>query len=200
MEISYSIRDDLQPEEAGYTSEEWPSRPEPTIGPGQIWIVEQASGATLSALHRNALGRANVVLYDRALAPMVARVLPIGTYAEPLPVDRDAGGPAIAPRAWRFATEGWSVVQLVEARGGWRRRLPEAADAILRRDGGGNLPFQAITTTGAKRSRRCAGRLRDLAVLADEFDDDDFLTLILGPLVVRHPAPGDAFTANGLAG
>ena len=204
MEISYPAGDEVLSDAAEVISEERHSRLEPTIGPGQIWVIEQASPAALTALHRDALDRANVVLYDRALAPLVARVLPIGTYAEPLPADETAGdgaaNSAISPRALQFAADGWSVVQLVPAHGDWRRRLRGVATTASRRNGGANLPLHAITTTAADRHRRWDGCLRDLAVFVDEFADDDFLTLIVGPLVSRHPSRGDAFTANGLAG
>ena len=55
------------------------------------------------------------MLYDRALAPLVAQLLPIGAYAEPLSAPTMAAGPAVAPRALDFAAEGWSVGQLVAA-------------------------------------------------------------------------------------
>ena len=44
------------------------------------------------------------------------------------------------------------------------------------------------------------GCLRNSFDLIDEFGDDDPLTLVFGPLVIRYPAPAYAFAANGLAG
>src|SRR5262245_1427281 len=55
-----------------------------TVHPGQIWLIEQDPARPLSLADRDALRNANVVIYDRALEPLVAQVLPIGRYAEPL--------------------------------------------------------------------------------------------------------------------
>lgn len=199
MEILGSLGSgDVLPEPSGDTGEERQWGPELALEPGQIWLVE-SFGSSLSPLHRDALGRANVVLYDRALAPLVARVLPIGTYAEPLPFT-GAAGSAISPRAFQFAADGWSVVQLVEACGGWRRQLRDAARTLTGPNGRFDLPLRAIAATAADRYRRRDGCLRDLAGVVAELGDDELLTAIVGPLGVRYPAQGHAFTANGLAG
>ncbi len=174
-------------------------RNEPMIQPGQIWLVQHSSATSLSALDRAALTGANVVLYDRLLAPLVARVLPIGSYAEPLPRN-GAVASAISPRALQFAAEGWSVVQLVEARPGWRERLQTAPEVLVPPGGADDLPVLAIAKTGADRSPKGDACWRRLPELVGEFGDDDPPTLIFGPLPVRHPAQTRAFTANGLAG
>ena len=85
---------------------------QPAVVPGQVWIIEQASAPALSPLACNALTTANVVLYPRRLAALVAEALPNGTYAEPLSGEAEARG-AVAARALAFARDGWSVVQLV---------------------------------------------------------------------------------------
>lgn len=137
---------DCEPAEQG--------RPEPAIGPGQIWLLECAAGK-LSAFHGTVLRRANVVLYEPALGAALAEALPIGVYAEKLTASA-AAGPAIAPRARQFAADGWSVLLLVE-----RRTAPElGADALL---------SLAYAPPGAPRG-------------------------------LHQPAPGQLFTANGLAG
>jgi siroheme synthase len=174
--------------------------PPPAIRPGQIWLIEQPSATAVFPLDRGALTSADVVIYDRALAPLVARFLPIGTYAEPLPLNAQAAGSAISPRALQFAAEGWSVVQLVDARPGRRKRLHDAVAALLPLSRGGDLPVLAIAKTPADRHRRWDGCLRNSSDLIDEFGDEDPLTLVFGPLVIRYPAPAYAFAANGLAG
>jgi len=93
-------------------SDEWVVDRLPTVLPGQICVIEHDPAAALSASDRDALAAANVVLYDRALGPLVADILPLGGYAEPLP---NAAGPALSPRGLELATQGWSVVQLVAA-------------------------------------------------------------------------------------
>jgi hypothetical protein len=79
--------------------------------PGQVWLIEHDPETALSAIDRDALAEANVVLYDRALAPLLSEILPLGGYAEPLPL----AGAILSPRARDLAAEGWSVVQLVAA-------------------------------------------------------------------------------------
>ena len=170
---------------------------EPAIKPGQIWLIEQSSATTLFPLDRGALTRADVVIYDRALAPLVARFLPIGAYAEPLSLQ--AAGSAISRRALQFAAEGWSVVQLVEARPGRRQRLRDAVGALTPLSGGDDLPLLAIAKAAGPH-RQWDECLRNSSDLIDEFGDDDPLTFVFGPLFFRYPARAHAFAANGLAG
>src|SRR5205823_7060799 len=91
----------------------------------------------LSELDRDALTSANVVIYDRALAGVVADVLPLGGYAEPLSFSCQAAGRALSPRALQFAADGWSVVQPVEASPCWRERLHHASSELSRVNDGG---------------------------------------------------------------
>jgi hypothetical protein len=51
-----------------------------TIEAGQIWLIEQKPTTGLCPLDRGAATGANVVFYDRALAQLIAAVLPIGSY------------------------------------------------------------------------------------------------------------------------
>jgi hypothetical protein len=164
----------------------------PVIEPGQLWLIEQDAASALSPSDRCVLTAANVVLYDRALEAHVAAILPLGAYAEPLSAAPSAA--AISPRAIQFAADGWSVVQLVEARGGRRARLQHAAAALAPRSTGA-LPVQVI----ADGDRRDAC-LPTLAAVAGEFAAAAPLTLVFGPLALRAPASLPAFTANGLAG
>ena len=48
------------------------TRQSPAVLPGQVWVIEHDSDAALSSVDRDALTSANVVLYDRALAPLLA--------------------------------------------------------------------------------------------------------------------------------
>src|SRR3954452_7102822 len=120
--------------------ENQPSPHLPSVDPGQIWLIEHDPATALGALDRAVLTHANVVLYDRALAPLVAQVLPICAYAEPLAAAMVAAGPAVTPRALDFAAEGWSVVQLVAAGPAWRGRLGARAPGPLRAGPAGALP------------------------------------------------------------
>jgi hypothetical protein len=101
-----------------------PSTPQsPAVLPGQVWVIEHDSDAALSSVNRDALTSANVVLYDRALAPLLAEILPLGGYAEPLSFT----GATCARRALDLAAQGWSVVQLVTANSGQPARCHAVA-------------------------------------------------------------------------
>jgi hypothetical protein len=170
----------------------------PAVGPGEIWLVEQAADADLVPLDRDAVASANVILYDRALEALVAEILPLGIYAEPLPSGEPGTQSAISPRALRFATDGWRVVQIVEARPGWREQVNHEA-AGLAPSCDGELPVVVIAKANGNGHRHAA-YASNLPALVDAFSHDYMLTLIFGPLAARDPVPGQAFTANGLAG
>ena len=177
-----------------------PSGHPPTVEPGQIWLIEQAPDSALSALDGDALTHANVVIYDRALASLVAEILPIAGYAEPASITGPATGAAISPRAIELAGEGWSVVRLVEASPGQRQRMHILPPALARANGVGDPPVQVIAKTGDGRYRVIDVGVDELAELIAEFGEDELLTLVFGPVVIRSAAQAHAFTANGLAG
>jgi len=174
--------------------------PLPSVDPGQIWLIEHDPAIALGALDRAVLTHANVVLYDRALAPLVAQLLPIGAYAEPLPTTVPLAGPAIAARALEFAIGGWSVVQLVAAGPAWRARLPVLPPALIRAHRGGALSVRVIVKRAGGRHHEWDASLDDIAELVRGSGDDELLTLAFGPFVARQAAQAHAFTANGLAG
>ena len=171
-----------------------------TMKPGQIWLIEHASATALFPCDHHALTGADVVIYDRSLAPVVASVLPIGAYAEPLSPDAPAAGPAISPRALGFAADGWSVAQLVETCAGRCARLRLASEALMSLGCASDLPVLVIAKTTPDRHQARDACLRTLPGLADEFAGHDLMTLIFGPLIARYPAHSYAFAANGLAG
>jgi hypothetical protein len=172
----------------------------PNILPGQIWVIEHDPAAPLCRLDSAAIGQANVVLYDRALAPLIAQVLPVGAYAEPLSGMAPAAGPAIVPRALDFATEGWSVVQLVSATPAWRARLAIAPSGLTTAQRSGALPARVLIKTAGERHREIEASLGDVADLIRETGVDERLSIVFGPLVAHQPMQARAFTANGLAG
>ena len=166
------------------------------IGPGQIRLAEHRSGRPLAACDRDALTAANVVLYPRTLAPLVASLLPVGAYAEP------ASETGLSSRAVDFAGEGWSVVQLVEPGpdfGDRLRRFSHGLDELARI---GDLPVQIVVKSAMGRNRELDASVRSAGALLGEVARKGLLTLVFGPLPLRFSAPGPAyvFTANGLAG
>jgi siroheme synthase len=171
-----------------------------TVKPGQIWLIEHVSARALFPFDRAVLTGADVVIYDRALAPVIASVLPLGAYAEPMPLDALHAGPAISSRALGFAVDGWSVAQLVETHADRRSRLRLTSDALVSLGCPSDLPVLVIAKGSLFRRRVRDTCLRTLHGSAEDFADDDLLTLAFGPLVGRYPRPCHAFAANGLAG
>ena len=168
-----------------------------TVKPGQVWLIEHVSATALFPVDLAVLTNADVVIYDRALAPVVASVLPLGAYAEPLPLDAPPAGLAISARSLGFAVDGWSVAQLVERLADRPSRLRLASEALVSLGCPGDLPVQVVTKRTPYQHRERNACLRTLHGLADDFVDNDLLTLAFGPLVVRYPRPCHAFTANG---
>jgi hypothetical protein len=169
------------------------SPPLPTLGPCQLWVIEQAPAIAFFELDRDALTRANVVIYDRPLARMVAELLPLGGYAEPLSFSCHAAGRALSPRALQFAADGWSVVQLVERSFCWRERLHQAPSELPRVGHGRCARVRMIAKQGSER-------YRELGADLDAADQDHPMTVIFGPIAARGTAQLYPFTANGLAG
>src|SRR5919112_3725632 len=110
------------------------------VRPGEIWIIEQSPETGFASFDRDALNVANVVLYDRVLASLVADNLPLGTYAEPLSPVLQKAESVISPRAQRFAQEGWSVVQIVAAQSGWRERACDSVERLSAMREHGEIP------------------------------------------------------------
>ena len=180
-----------------------PQTPVPQLAnilPGQIWVIEHDPAEPLCRLDSAAIGQANVVLYDRALAPLIAQVLQVGAYAEPLSGMAPAAGPAIVPRALDFASEGWSVVQLVSATPAWRARLAIAPSGLSWQQRNDALAARVLVKTALERHREVEVSLGDLADLIRETGADARLSIVFGPLVAHPPMQAHAFTANGLAG
>lgn len=73
--------------------------------PGQIWLIETPVTNSLSALDKGVLGRADVVLYDCALAPLIADAPLTSGYAEPLSAEVEEDAPAISTRALKLASD-----------------------------------------------------------------------------------------------
>src|SRR5712691_6673119 len=58
----------------------------PAAGPGRLYLIERCGGEVgLTSAEQAALVSANIIVYERSLAALVAAVLPLGAYAEPAP-------------------------------------------------------------------------------------------------------------------
>jgi siroheme synthase len=168
------------------------------LRPGEIWLIEYRTTG-LPMLEREALARADVVLYDRALASVLAGLLPPGSYAEPLAATAGDAA-AIPPRALKLATEGWRVVYL--GKPCRESRPPDHAAEALLQPYGNRRPIVRIAARAAGGSSLSGGgvQILDRAQLDADVPENEPLTFIVGPLATGAAVPSYALIANGLAG
>lgn len=136
----------------------------PTIASGQLWLIEASpSAAALPPFERDAFNAANVVIYDRALAPLVAASLPLGSYAEP------ASDGAAFERSLRLALDGWSVVRLLAgdpASSDWADRFRRIAAQLRGAGIAAEMPVRLVTDL-AGRHETTETSLGELAGMLD---------------------------------
>jgi hypothetical protein len=172
----------------------------PPVESGQLWYVELSpSESSLSPLDRQVLETANVVIYDRSLAPTVAKFLPIGGYAEPAALDDGEFDPA-SERCLRFACEGWSVARLVDpdhGRVGVIRRLSERLLGV----GAAALPVSIFSNVDGsyEKIEATLDRLVDVIDIGRS-DRSAFLTIVFRAIDVEAPPRVAVASTNGLAG
>jgi hypothetical protein len=176
----------------------------PVMQPGQLWLVElPTSGPELAPFEYRALSTANVLVYDRALAPTVARHLPLGSYAEPAALDYGRFSSA-SERCLRFAQDGWSVARLLQPRLFANERL-EVLGQLTRRFPAhklpADLPVRMFVARGRDRYEKSEIPLHELGSRAANASAlSSTLTIVLDVTEARE-APRFAVTpANGLAG
>lgn len=178
----------------------------PVMGPGQLWFVElPASGPELAPFEYRGLGTANIVIYDRALAPIVARHLPLGSYAEP--AASNGGDIGIASeRCVRFARDGWSVARLLDPRfpsdGQRVDRMRQLSQHLLALKVPGDLPIQIFVGRGGGRYERNEARLHrlDAQIAAEASVLSSTFTIVLDVTEVGGAPRFSIASANGLAG
>jgi hypothetical protein len=177
----------------------------PTVQPGQLWLVElPATAPHFSPLEHQALTSANVVIYDRALAPTVARLLPLGGYAEPaVPGERASAW----ERCLGFARDGWSVVRLVDPRvepGGLpgrerTHRICRLSERWLGVERLAGFPVLIFANTGCGAYERSEAALDGL-INHQSFEQTRTLTLIFRAIDTAAAPRFRVASANGLAG
>jgi hypothetical protein len=173
--------------------------------PGQLWLVEfPVAAPEFAPLEHRALSSANVVIYDRALAPAVARLLPLGRYAEPV-ASSDGQCGAGAERCVRFVRDGWSVARLFDPgfRSG-RERLDTLRQLSYRLliDMPSDLPVQIFVSAGQGRYERNETQLSRLDAIIAAYASGRSLTftIVLDVTNTGGDAHFSVASANGLAG
>ena len=177
----------------------------PVMRPGQLWLVElPATAPELAPLEHRALSNANVVIYDRALAPAVARLLPLGGYAEPV-ASSDGQLGAGSERCVRFVRDGWSVARLFYP--GFQSGR-ERVDTIrqlsyrLLTDMPAGLPVRVFVSAGRGRYERNETQLYRLEAIIAAYASvrSSTFTIVLDVTDTGGAPRFSVASANGLAG
>lgn len=162
-------------------------------------------GPGLAPFEYGALTTANIVVYDRALAPTVARHLPLGSYAEPAASNDGRTGVAFE-RCIRFARDGWSVARLLHPRirSGWEQldRMRQLSQELLALKIPADLPIQIFVARGSGRYERNEARLDrlDAEIAAHALALSSTFIIILDVAGAVDTPRFNIASANGLAG
>ena len=176
----------------------------PATRPGQLWLVEfPATVPEFAPLEYRALSEANFVTYDRTLAPIVARLLPLGGYAEPATSSDGQSGPE-SERCVRFVRDGWSVARLFDPGFQFGRerldKIQQLSHRLLTIETLADLPVQIFVSRGHGRYERNETRLSRLdAILATSVPSATF-TIVLDMADTGVTPRFSLASANGLAG
>jgi len=178
----------------------------PIVRPGQLWLVElPATAPEVAPLEYRALSNANVVIYDRALAPTVARFLPLGGYAEPVSWSDGQSGTG-SERCVHFVREGWSVARLLHP--GFRffrerlDKIRQLSHSLLTRDISGDLAVQIFVSTVPGRYERNETQLNRLDAIIGAYAplQSSMFTIVLDVTGTGGAPHFSVASANGLAG
>jgi len=167
------------------------------VRPGELWYVQFPSRQPrLSPLEYSALTTANAVIYDRALAPIVAKWLPIGGYAE-LGAPRDRA----AERCLRFTSDGWSVARLVDPQSDWVDDLRHLSARLLRVPASAASSVSVIVNAGGSY-QKIEVELPELGDISRVFGSGEpvAITIIIDGLETGTAPHFVVASANGLAG
>lgn len=176
----------------------------PVIRPGQLWFVELPStGPELAPFEYGALSTANVLIYDRALAAIVARHLPLGTYAEPAVSDQERFTPAFE-RCLSFAQDGWSVARLLQppqSNCAQLDRLRQLVRCLPTHILPADLPVRMFVARSGDSYEKSEIPLRELeSAIANVSVLSSTFTIILDVAEARGAPSFSVAPANGLAG
>ncbi len=178
----------------------------PVMRPSQLWLVElPATAPEFAPLEYRALAAANVVIYDRVLAPTVARLLPLGGYAEPV-ASGDGQFEAGTERCVRFVRDAWSVARLLHPgfRSGRERldKIRQLSHRLLTLEMPADLPVQIFVSAGRGRYERNETQLRRLDAIIAAYASmrSSTFTIVLDATDTGGAPRFSVASANGLAG
>jgi hypothetical protein len=181
----------------------------PTVERGQLWRVEfPSTEPQFAPLEYRALQTANVLVYDRVLTEIVARFLPLGSYAEPAGADDGAFDTALE-RSLRFVRDGWSVVRLVDyqetSEFSDRQRMANIrrfSKRLLATKGLAHAPVSIFANSGDALYETSEAALGGFAQLIEgrASTRSQSLTIVFGVLGGETAPCFSAASSNGLAG
>lgn len=178
----------------------------PVMRPGQLWLVEfPATTPELAPLEYRAVSDANVVIYDSALGPTVARHLSFGGYAEPA-ASSDGRPGAGSERCVRFVRDGWSVARLFYPcfESGQVRldKIRQLSRRLLTLEMPADLPVEIFVSGGRGRYERNEARLcrLDSVIAAYAPVRSSTFTIVLDTADIGGAPRFSVASANGLAG
>lgn len=182
-------------------------QPKPASGSGRLCLIERCGGGPgLTSAERDALVGADIIVYERSLAPLLAAILPIGAYAEPaLEPARGAGPGKMGPvfeRCLKFALDGWSVVQLMERRPAAEqaRWIEDATVQLMSAGVSNDTPVQVLVDAACGGPAKIGTPLRSVRAVVDHRGIPGGLMMVVGPIAIGPAPQVYAFAANGLAG
>jgi hypothetical protein len=171
----------------------------PGIQPGELWVVEHSStDPHLPPFGRHAV-TANVVIYDRALYPILAANLPRGGYAEPAPWPVEAIDRTV-DRCIQFARDGWSVVWFAD-RGTLRdERISRVIERMISAGCPASLSVTLFANAKGSISQQTETELGRLGIVIDATTPEVSLAITFAAVGTGATAHLHAISSNGLAG
>ncbi len=172
----------------------------PGIQPGQLWVVEQSStDPHLSSLGHLAITSANVVIYDRALYPIVAGNLPLGGYAEPASWPNGAIACTV-DRCIQFARDGWSVVWLADHGMPLDERVGRLVDRMIGAGCPASLSVTLFANANGNIIPQTETELDRLGIVIAATTSEDRLAIAFAAVGAGAAPHLHAISSNGLAG
>jgi hypothetical protein len=174
------------------------------VEPGQLWVIElSATESGLSSIEHRAVSTANVVIYDRPLAPIVAEILPLGGYAESAPPSDDGGSDQALERCLQFVRDGWSVVRLVEHSHASHKRTERVQRLSVRLKGTkaqADPTVLLLADAGTRACHKTEASLGALGTVLTAHSVENRLSIVFGGIHAEAAPRVSVAASNGLAG
>lgn len=164
------------------------------LAPGELFVLAIPTAA-LPEFGRPVLTTANVLIYDRALTPLVADILPLGSYAEP------AVGDGLE-RSVRFARDGWSVMRLLDT-GSIPSGAAAYAQSVATSVGAAGAPADLVVAHAQVVDDYVdftEASLADIDVLLGKISERQSQAILFNAFACGCTAALSVTVANGLAG